>query len=65
MKENISKRIIGAVAIGVGIGMQITSYILAVKFEIKDPGTAQAVANSLIILGGGLLGLDTFKPKDK
>ncbi len=61
--SSTSKRIIGSISIGLGIAMKVGIYLFAIYSTINDPATAQGSATSLIILGGGLLGIDTFKPK--
>jgi hypothetical protein len=58
IKEKISKRKWGAISLGLGIAMKAGLFVLAIFLDIKDPILASTASTSLIILGGGLLGLD-------
>jgi hypothetical protein len=56
-----SKRIAGFIILGLGIGLLIALYFGSWFNDIVDPNTALSCANTLMYVGGGLLGLGIFE----
>ena len=58
LREKMSKRITGGVLIAAGLTMYIILFAKSLDVVIADPATAKSAANSLLIAGTSLFGLD-------
>ena len=59
-----SKRIFGAVSLGLGVAMKLSIFVMSLFVQLGDAGTATAQADGLLLAGTTLLGLgslDVFK----
>jgi hypothetical protein len=68
--DKSSKRLLGAILLGVGIIMASTLFIFALNKHVGDPGTCLSVLQYIFLAGTSLLGLGvaegfTFRSKDK
>ena len=56
-----SKRVAGFIISGVGLLALLALGLVSMKYEIKDPGTAMESFKTIMIVGGGLLGIGVFE----
>ena len=56
-----SKRVAGFIISGVGLLGIIFLGILSMYQKIEDPGTAMEAFKTILIVGGGLLGVSVFE----
>jgi len=56
-----SKRIAGFIISGVGLIGLVAIGVLSMFRKIEDPGTAMEAFKTILIVGGGLLGIGVFE----
>ena len=56
-----SKRIAGFIISGVGLVCLVTLGIFSMFQKIEDPGTAMEAFKTILIVGGGLMGISVFE----
>ena len=56
-----SKRVAGFITMGAGLLLLLTVGILSMFREIADPGTSMEAGKTILIVGGGLLGVGVFE----
>ena len=56
-----SKRIAGFIIAGVGLLCLVGLGITSMFYKIEDPGTAMEAFKTILIVGGGLLGVGVFE----
>lgn len=56
-----SKRIVGIIILAIGICFDLAIGITSIFQVIADPSTALSVGNTLIYVGGGLLGIGVLE----
>ena len=56
-----SKRVAGFIISGVGLALLLFIGIMSIYKPIVDPGTAMEAGKTILIVGGGLLGVGVFE----
>lgn len=56
-----SKRVAGFIISGVGLIALLTLGVVSMFQKIEDPGTAMESFKTILIVGGGLLGVGVFE----
>ena len=56
-----SKRLAGFIISGVGLLALLVLGVVSMKYEIADPSTAMEAFKTILIVGGGLLGVGVFE----
>ncbi len=56
-----SKRVAGFIISGIGLIALLVLGIISMFYKIEDPGTAMEAFKTILIVGGGLLGVGVFE----
>ena len=56
-----SKRVAGFIISGVGLALLLLVGVMSIFRPIADPGTAMEAGKTILIVGGGLLGVGVFE----
>ena len=56
-----SKRLAGFIISGAGLVALLTLGVVSMFHKIEDPGTAMEAFKTILIVGGGLLGIGVFE----